>query len=109
MAIQGGQVENQRNLDQTSYAWSLAAKEEMARTLEIIQDVLMADPTARQALDESQIAFESYRSSQLKLISAVNTGTSAPLIRNAEDLRLCAQRTELLRAFLIDNAPDRVL
>lgn len=102
-------MENQRDLDKSSYARFLAATDEMARALEIIHDFLKDDPAARQAFDESQIAFESYRSSHLKLISTVNTGTSAPLIRNAQDLRLCTQRTELLRAFLTDNAPDRIL
>ena len=102
-------MDTQRDLDNASYTSNLVTEDEMARIFEVARNAFASDPSVHAALDASQIAFEAYRESQLKLISIINSGTVGPLIRNAEDQLLCGQRAKLLRVLIADNAPDQLL
>jgi hypothetical protein len=102
-------METQRDLDQSSYAKSVAAETRLKAIIEKASAAFAPDPEALAAFLASQVEFERYRDSHLKLVSVLARGTVAPIIRNAEYAMLVSQRETTLINCLSDVAPDLVL
>lgn len=102
-------METQRDLDQASYASSVAAETRLKAIIEKASAAVASEPEALAALLASQVEFERYRDSHLRLVSVLAGGTVAPLLRNAEYAMLVSQRETALINCFSDVAPDLVL
>lgn len=99
-------METQRDLDESAIGLSERADNQMQSVLSRIREIFASSPEVLSALDTSQQAFESYRTSQVDLVSAASGGTSAALLRTAIYRKLTTDRDAQLRSFLMDTKPD---
>lgn len=99
-------MQTQRDLEESYGEAAKKANRDLQSFLTQLYEAYLGENEIVAALRDASSAFDTYRASQIDLISASTDGSVAGALRNASYEQITMQRLEVLRAFVRDTRPD---